>query len=96
MDHLLSKIQHTYTIDHLSSDDITDGPRPEYLKLMYLHNRIDLMSHKMYLDSKLECIRTDNNIITQEDYVCTPSEFSYIRQYDKQIKRIMNSKVTQT
>ena len=96
IDQILNKLHITTSLDLINSDDVTDGPRPEYLKLLSLYNRIEIMSHKIYLDNILECIKIDNNIVHDEDEVCTPLEQTNIRNYQRQIDRINNSKVTQT
>lgn len=85
--------QHSENID---SDDITDGPRPEYLKLISLQNGIEIMAHKMYFDNILEYVKKDNEIKNDEDDTCTPIEQNYSRYFQKQINKIINSKVTQT
>lgn len=96
INNLLNTIQLSNSIDNINSDDITDGPRPEYFKLLCLYNGIELMAHKMYLNNILECIKRDNNIAHDTDTICTPLELGYIRKYQKQIEHINNSKVTQT
>ena len=91
----LHKLQVRNLVENISSDDITDGPRPDFLKLQCLKNIVTIMLHKFTFENKIENIR-NNDDIKYQDEISVPLELCDIRNYRKQIEIINNSKVTQT
>jgi hypothetical protein len=69
---------------------------PEYSKLRYLHMMKGIYAFKLLYDSLIEDLRYEHEISISEDDSNTSCEVWYIRAYNKQIWKIVNSKSTQT
>lgn len=69
---------------------------PENSKLEHLYNVKYIWSKKSSLDHEIESFRYTHNISLDGSVPCTPCEFWWIRDCEKQIEHIKNSKCTQT
>lgn len=82
-------IAHTYTDEYHETE-------PENAKLIYLIKMKRIWEQKLKLDGLIENLRYEHKILISGDVTDTPCEHWYIRDYDKQIEKIVNSKSSQT